>query len=46
MTYVPTNPYDVPPYQVQPLIKSVVKNDLRRPGSSSVQVRCAQALGM
>lgn len=45
MTYTPTNPYDVPPYQVQPLIKSVVENDLRRPGSSLVQVRCAQALG-
>jgi vacuolar protein sorting-associated protein 3 len=46
MTYAPTNPYDVPPYQVQPLIRSVVENDLHRRGSSLVQVRCAQALGM
>jgi len=45
MTYAPTNPYDVPPYQVQPLIRSVVENDLHRRGSSLVQVRCAQALG-
>jgi len=45
MTYAPTNPYDVPPYQVQPLITSVVENDLRRSGSPPVKVRCAQALG-
>ena len=46
MTYVPTNPYDVPPYQVESLITSVMENDSRRSDTSFAQVRCAQALGM
>ncbi|KAF9460006.1 hypothetical protein BDZ94DRAFT_1170509 [Collybia nuda] len=43
MTYAPTNPVDVPPYQVQHLISSVVSDF--EPTQPAVQVRCAQALG-
>ncbi|GLB42247.1 putative CNH domain containing protein [Lyophyllum shimeji] len=43
MTYAPTNPVDVPPYQAQDLISSVVEDFGFEPGT--VHVRCAQALG-
>ncbi|EMD32318.1 hypothetical protein CERSUDRAFT_162060 [Gelatoporia subvermispora B] len=41
MTYAPTNPIDVPPYQLQPLITSVLEST----GGASAQVTSAQALG-
>ncbi|OCH89285.1 hypothetical protein OBBRIDRAFT_732893 [Obba rivulosa] len=44
MTYAPTNPIDVPPYQLQPLISSVLES-LPRTGGTSAQVTSAQALG-
>ncbi|TFK48940.1 hypothetical protein OE88DRAFT_1663216 [Heliocybe sulcata] len=44
MTSVPTNPLEVPPYQIQPLIASVLPG-YQSPNESGVQVRCAQALG-
>ncbi|KAF7970539.1 hypothetical protein HWV62_23701 [Athelia sp. TMB] len=44
MTSAPTNPYDVPPYQVQPLIASVLERGVPTP-SASAQVTCAQAIG-
>lgn len=40
MTYAPTNPLDVPPYQIQPLIS--ILDDY---GAPSIQVNCAQAFG-
>ncbi|OBZ67664.1 Transforming growth factor-beta receptor-associated protein 1 [Grifola frondosa] len=42
MTYAPTKPLDVPPYQLQSLISAVIDSPHRVP---TVQVRCAQALG-
>ncbi|KAA1474963.1 hypothetical protein DENSPDRAFT_805018 [Dentipellis sp. KUC8613] len=49
MTSAPTNPLDVPPYQVQPLIAKVLENDdldgLDGLPGRSPEVRCAQALG-
>ncbi|KAF8069012.1 hypothetical protein FPV67DRAFT_1761709 [Lyophyllum atratum] len=44
MTYAPTNPVDVPPYQVQDLISHVV-DDFAGFEPGTIQVRCAQALG-
>ncbi|KAL6298204.1 hypothetical protein BKA93DRAFT_744633 [Sparassis latifolia] len=41
MTYAPTNPFDVPPYELRSLISSV----LGRSSGPPIQVRCAQALG-
>lgn len=38
MAYAPTNPLDIPPYQMQSLV-SGINND------ANIQVRCAQALG-
>ncbi|KZP16915.1 hypothetical protein FIBSPDRAFT_747884 [Athelia psychrophila] len=44
MTSAPTNPYEVPPYQVQPLISSVLERGAPTAGASP-QVTCAQAIG-
>lgn len=44
MTSAPINPLDVPPYQLQPLISSVL-DSVSRTSGPPVQVRCAQALG-
>jgi len=44
MTYAPTNPLDVPPYQLQPLISSVLES-LPRTGGAPAQVTAAQASG-
>ncbi|THH03191.1 hypothetical protein EW146_g10492 [Bondarzewia mesenterica] len=47
MTYAPTKPLDIPPYQVQPLIESVIESYgyNTSEGISTVDVKCAQALG-
>ncbi|KAF8629820.1 hypothetical protein AX15_003265 [Amanita polypyramis BW_CC] len=41
MTYAPTNPLDVPPFQLQPLISSALGSDSQH----DVRVTAAQALG-
>lgn len=41
MTYAPTRPVDVPPYQVQDLISPVIEEF--NPEIGAIHVRCAQA---
>ena len=45
MAFSPSNPYEVPPYQVQPLISSIIDKPQSHSGGL-VQVTCAQAHGM
>ncbi|KAF8155542.1 hypothetical protein B0H34DRAFT_499413 [Crassisporium funariophilum] len=45
MTYAPTNPVDVPPFQIQQLISSVIGYDNSPPLFSKLHVQCAQAYG-
>ncbi|EPQ52370.1 hypothetical protein GLOTRDRAFT_65249 [Gloeophyllum trabeum ATCC 11539] len=44
MTSAPTNPLKVPPYQIQPLVASVLPG-YDNPTEPTAEVRCAQALG-
>ncbi|KAI0266122.1 hypothetical protein BC834DRAFT_875574 [Gloeopeniophorella convolvens] len=48
MASAPSNPIDVPPYQVQPLISNVLGTNGSDPSDAatfSVEVKCSQALG-